>query len=43
MSPEEREIGNKQVRWYLKKNITSKDKKIYDKVLDKVCNLEKSD
>ena len=39
MSPEERKkLGiNKSTLWYLKKNITSKDKiKIYDKVLQKM-------
>ena len=39
MSPEERKkLGiNKSTLWYLKKNITSKDKiKIYDKILDKI-------
>ena len=39
MNPEERKkLGiNKSTLWYLKKNITSKDKiKIYDKVLDKI-------
>ena len=39
MSPEERKKLdiNKSILWYLKKNITSKDKiKIYDKILDKI-------
>ena len=39
MSPEERKkLGiNKSTLWYLKKNISSKDKiKIYDKILDKI-------
>jgi hypothetical protein len=45
MSVEERKkLGiNKSTLWYLKKNVLSKDKiKIYDKVLDKISNLEKS-
>lgn len=39
MSPEERKkLGiNKSTLWYLKKNVSSKDKiKIYDKVLQKM-------
>ncbi len=39
MSPEERKkLGiNKSTLWYLKKNVSSKDKiKIYDKILDKM-------
>ena len=39
MSPEERrKLGiNKSTLWYLKKNVSSKDKiKIYDKVLERL-------
>jgi len=39
MSPEERKrLGiNKSTLWYMKKNISSKDKiKIYDKILDRL-------
>ena len=39
LSPEERKkLGiNKSTLWYLKKNVSSKDKiKIYDKILDKI-------
>ncbi|MEW6044037.1 MAG: hypothetical protein AB1608_07210 [Thermoproteota archaeon] len=46
MTPEERKrLGiNKSTLWYLKKNIQSKGKiKIYDKVLDRIRDLEKSD
>jgi CRISPR-associated protein Cas1 len=42
MSPEERKkVGiNKSTLWYLKKNVSSKDKiKIYDKILDKLKDL----
>jgi len=42
MSPEERKkLGiNKSTLWYLKKNVSSKDKiKIYDKVLDKLKDV----
>ena len=41
MSPEERKkLGiNKSTLWYLKRNVSSKDKiKIYDKILDKMKN-----
>ena len=43
MTPEERKkLGiNKSTLWYIKKNIQSKDRiKIYDKVLDKVSDLD---
>jgi len=42
MSPEERKrLGiNKSTLWYMKKNVSSKDKiKIYDKTLDKIKDL----
>lgn len=41
MTPEDRKkLGiNKSTLWYMKKNVSSKDKmKIYDKILDKLQN-----